>query len=95
MTKIEYTNLIKELAPEWKHPVGFNSRKDAIDFYYNVHRINSYLQDIKTRKLIKIKNSFLVKEYTVKELKEHKSVYQILNKEYEIQNKLEEIEKDF
>lgn len=95
MTKGEYIKLIKELAPNWKHPTTFKNRKEAIDFYYDIHQINGFVQDIKTKKIIKLDKIGFVKDYTVNEIKTHRSVNQIIKKEYEMQKKLDDIQKDF
>ena len=95
MTKEEYNNLLKELVPDWKYPTIFKDRNDAINFYYTNHRLNTYVQNIKTHKVIKLSNTVYVNEFTVKEIKEYRNVTLYMYKKFEEQKKIEDIAKDF
>lgn len=95
MTKEEYDNLIKEIVPDWKYPIIFRDRADAINFYYDNHRLNTYVQNIKTHKVIKLSNTVYVNEFTVKEIKEYRNVTLYMYKKFEEQKKIEDIAKDF
>lgn len=95
MTKEEYANSIKELAPDWEYPKTFETFEEAIDFYYDFDMLNIFVQDIKTKKIKLLHNIVSVKECTVNELREYRKVYQKMRKEYKEQEKLESITKDF
>ena len=98
MTKEEYANSIKELAPDWEYPKTFETFEEAIDFYYDFDMLNIFVQDIKTQKVIKLSNTMYVNEFTlkeIKEIKEYRDVTLLMYKKFEEQKKIEDIAKDF